>query len=177
VLELGYVGDFEWWPNQVGLRWFLQKVYPHTNGAIRLNVFGRHSERFMADDPNIVRHGVVDRMSDVWRRCDIVICPDLSGGGVSVKFSEAIYNRMPVLATRHAARGLPLIDDPAVMLLDQAQEWVEFLKSPAAKRLAGSRPSTATAMTFSIETHKDRLHRFVRGISPAVSGQAEGQAG
>ncbi len=164
ILELGYVGNFAWWPNQAGLRWFLQKVFPSTNGAIRLHLFGQHSKGIAPNHPCILKHGIVDPISEVWRRCDILICPEFSGGGVSVKFAEAIYNRMPVLATGYAARGLALDDDPAIMLLDRARDWVEFLNSSAATRLVSRRPSTKAAATFSIETHKDALHRFVQGV-------------
>jgi hypothetical protein len=87
-----------------------------------------------------------------------------------VKFAEAVYNRMPVLATRHAARGLALDEDAALVLLDEAGEWIEFLNSPAALRLAEQQVAEKTAAGFSMEIQRARLQQFVQGaVREAVS--------
>ncbi len=163
-LEIGYLGHFGWWPNRTGLRWFLRNVYPDTKHSLRLHLFGPASESVVSGAPGIVRHGIVDVLSKVWEECDILISPDFLGGGVSVKFAEAVYNGQPVLARRYAARGLELKDDPAIVLLDDPREWVEFLNSPSARKLAGSRVSAEVAKNFAIESHQDALHRFVGAV-------------
>ncbi len=162
-LELGFVGDFNWWPNRIAVRWFMDNVLRHMRGSVRLHLYGLHSERVAPRAANVVAHGIAAAFSEVGRRCNLLICPERSGAGVSVKFAEGVYNRIPILATRSAARGLSThtLADPAIVFRDTAQEWVEFLASDAARRVATSRVSAKTASTFAIETHKDTVQRFV----------------
>ena len=114
------------------------------------------------------------QIDEVWRGCDILISPESSGGGVSVKLAEAVYNRKPVLARKHAVRGLGLEADPAIVLLDGPQEWVEFLNSGAAMALARRSVSEKVAMTFAAETHRDAVQQFVRAI---LSGAVQKRQG
>ncbi len=160
VLEIGYLGNFRWWPNQLGLQWFTNEVLPYVKSPIRLNLFGNGSGRRWRDDRRVVGHGLVDGLERVWASCDLMICPAFSGGGVCVKLAEAAYNGMPVVANRHAVRGLPPVDDPALALLDEPGEWIELLNSTAARDLAGRQGSDKTAAMFAIHSHKDRIQRF-----------------
>jgi len=163
ILDIGYLGNFGWWPNQLGLRWFASEVLPHVTAPVRLNLFG-HGSCGRQRDRRIVGHGIVERIERIWASCDFLICPAFSSGGVSVKLAEAAYNSMPVLANRNAARGLTLGDDPALVLLDDPREWVELLNSTAARDLAGRSVSEKTAARFSMNSHKDVLDEFVKTV-------------
>jgi hypothetical protein len=161
-LQIGYVGNFRWWPNRQGLRWFASRVLPHVTSPIRLNLFGTGSERAWRGDPRVVGHGVVEDIDRIWAQCDFLICPAFASGGVSVKLAEAVYNRLPVLANRHAARGLPLGSDPAIVLADDPAEWIEFLNSAAAIELAERKVSAKTASKFAVESYSAVLQDLVR---------------
>ena len=161
ALEVGFVGNFLWWPNQLSVRWFSEKVLPWVDAPIRLHLFGHPAGRNGNPDPRIVRHGVVERIEQAWKRCDFLIAPDYPTGGVSVKLAEAVYNRMPVLARRNAARGLPLGDDPALIFLNEPQQWIDFLNSPVARELARRRVGEELSARFAIETHRQTLQQFV----------------
>jgi hypothetical protein len=163
VLEIGFVANMGWWPNQEGLQWVLKSILPGVTTKMRLHLFGVYSER-APDHPCVVKHGMVGDLDRIWSQCDFVICPVLSGGGISLKFVEAVYNRIPLLATCRAARGLCLDHDPAIVLLDHQEEWVAFLNSPAARALAAQRISAKVAGTFAMENHAKALQEFVQGV-------------
>jgi glycosyltransferase involved in cell wall biosynthesis len=130
-LEIGMLANFDWWPNRQGVSWFLSDVFPHAPGSL-LHLFGSGSESVVSRHPRIVAHGFVKDLMEVWTTCNFMICPRISGAGVSVKFAEALYHGMPVLATTKAARGLPLDPNPAIALLDTARDWIQFLHKDAA---------------------------------------------
>ncbi len=160
-LHLGFLGDIGWWPNRVGLRWFQENVLPHLDGRVYLHLFGSH-DGSASSNPNLVHHGVT-KLEEVWQTCHITICPALSTVGVRVKLAEAAYNGVPVLATRHAATGLPLPPDPALVFLDRPEEWIAFLNGNAANKLAEETVSDGVRAAFSVETHRAALHDFVFG--------------
>jgi len=176
-LDIGFLGHFGWWPNRDGLRWFLTEVFPFLRETTRLHLFGEQSQEFAQADPRIVAHGFIARLEDIWPMCDLMICPTFAGGGVSVKFAETVYNGIPVVASSFSARGIPLEPHPSVVLLDHADEWIRFLRSPAAGELALRRGPTPNTKAFEMSSHKATLHEFVEGVmkqktsraSPAVS--------
>ncbi|HUA20633.1 MAG TPA: glycosyltransferase [Bryobacteraceae bacterium] len=164
VLRLGYVGNFGWWPNQLGLRWFAKEVLPHVSVPFQLNLFGYGSEFAWRGDRRVVGHGMVEDMERILSHCDLLICPAFAGGGVSVKLVEAVYNRMPVLANKNAGRGLPLVDDPAVVFLDDGKDWAALLNSSAARETAQRTVAAETAERFAVHSYVDVLGEFLRGV-------------
>lgn len=167
-IDIGLVGNFSWWPNVEGLRWFLEKVFPHTSADLRLHLFGERSLTATPSHPRIVNHGFVETMADIWSACDFMICPASVGGGVNVKLAEAIYNRVPVLTTSFGAKGLSLPSDPGIKVIDGASSWIDFLTSDEARRLGSATVSETVRSRFAMETHAGRLQSFVRAcLSPS----------
>ncbi len=174
TLEIGLLGNFKWWPNQLSLRWFASEILPYVKSPVRIHLFGHPGGHDWRSDPRIVEHGVVENIEQIWGSCDFLICPTFPTGGVCVKLAEAVYNGMPVLGTSHAARGLSIDDDPALVFLDEPREWVEFLNSRAARDLAERKVSEKTGARFAMDNHKDKLQQFVQGaiLSRTAGGRA-----
>ena len=135
-IEIGMLANFEWWPARQGVSWFLREVFPHLHSGVRLHLFGKRSQDVAAKHARVVKHGYVPEIHAVWSTCHFMICPVFAGGGVSVKFVEAVCSGVPVLATPFAARGLEIDSDPAIVLRETAGEWIEFLNSSAALGIA-----------------------------------------
>jgi glycosyltransferase involved in cell wall biosynthesis len=171
VLEIGYMGNFKWWPNRLGLRWFTTEVLPHVKSPIRLHLFGGTGGPDGQTHPRVVNHGVVEDIQRIWGACDLLICPALPSGGVCVKLAEAVYNGMPVIANTHAGRGLVLGEDPALVFMDEPREWIDFLNSHAARDLAARSVSSAVGREFAVETHTASILAFVEEVisKPFVS--------
>lgn len=162
ALELGMVGDFEWWPNRHGLQWFTQQVLPAVQSPVRLHLFGRAPGSLEGADKRIVRHGPVDDLGEAWARCDLMICPARVSAGVSVKLAEAVFHSLPVLATCAAGDALGLHPAGAIVLLDGAPAWADFLNSDAAREVAAKAPSGDARDGFSVARWKDILQDFIR---------------
>jgi glycosyltransferase involved in cell wall biosynthesis len=160
--QLGFLANFTWWPNRAALRWLAQQVLPRVRRDLRVHLFGEGSASVHVSDPRIVAHGFVNDVGAVFTACDVMLCPIVSGAGVSIKFAEALYNGVPVLATPFAARGLPLAAKSGVALADGAEEWVRFLDGEGLERLATEEVPTKTSRIFAPSTHAVAVHELVR---------------
>ena len=175
--QLGLLANFTWWPNRAALRWLAQQVLPRVSRDLRVHLFGEGSASVDVSDPRIVAHGFVNDVVEVFTTCDVMLCPIVSGAGVSIKFAEAIYNGVPVLATPFAARGLPLPTMSGVTLADGTDEWVRFLDGEGLEQLAAEEVPPKTSRIFALSTHAAAVHAFLRdtvaGANDASRGSPE----
>ena len=98
------------------LSWFMFQVWPLIQAQCKRDgtpspevvVCGGIASAF-ADDvaPNVTFLGVVDALWPHYNDCDVVLLPVVTGGGIAIKTIEALLHERPVIATRHALRGLP----------------------------------------------------------------------
>ena len=160
LLQVGFLGNFGWWPNRQALSWFLERVFPQVNGIIHLHLFGEHAGSG-AWPENVTAHGYVPEIAEVFGRCHFMICPVLGGGGVSIKAAEAIYNRVPILATPFGVRGLPLAEDPAIVIRQSPKDWVDFIASPAALEFAAVAVLEINSRRFLSKHRKSALESYV----------------
>lgn len=170
ALDIGMVANFDWWPNSQAIRWFMASVFPHLNPRIRLHLFGHRSGTATPGHPRIEKHGFVVALDEVWSVCDLMMCPIRSGSGVCIKLAEAVACGMPVLATHFAVRGLELEANPALVLLDKAEDWVMFLNSNRAEELGRQSSPPHIMRRFRPETHAGAVADFVRSAIDATTG-------
>jgi hypothetical protein len=104
-------------------------------------------------------------VQDIWSISDFMICPIFFGGGITVKLAEAVYNAVPVLATTFAARGLPLERNSSLVMLDRAEEWVDFLRSSAAWEFRSQKVPRHVRKAFAAESHIGAVQNFIRKIT------------
>lgn len=162
TLELGFLGNLHWWPNREALDWFVDLVLPNLERPVMLHVFGEG--RLRVDDPRIICHGPVPDVAQVWNSCDLMIVPTHSGGGVSIKLAEAMYHGMPCLSTSFATSGLPLTEQPALIVRDDAAEWVQFLNSLSVREVRRLRVTPETSRLFSLEANAECLQQYLQAL-------------
>lgn len=162
-LELGFLGNLHWWPNREGLSWFVQEVLPRIARPVHLHVFGEGRVPGVADQSRLTRHGPIADVTQAWERCDLMICPIRSGGGVSIKLAEAVFHGLPTLATCFATRGLPLGSDAGLVVRDES-DWVAYLDTVEVTALRGRRIPEELSRAFTFAEHRDRLQEFVRNV-------------
>ena len=163
-LSLGFMANFRWWPNQVGLRWFETEVLPRTQTRFEVHLFGDYSEQGNSSDPRITSHGFVEDRREIWQTCDLMICPVVAGSGVPVKLAEVIYNGMPVLTTGFAANGLSITEGEGIAIRDRAEDWAAFIDSPGARELALQQPADEVRAKFDRDRYRKPLMRYLREV-------------
>lgn len=162
-LTIGMFADFTWWPNRMSLDWFLREVWPAVSGVVDLHLLGHGSLRAGQGVRGVTSHGFVRNPRDAFARCDLMIAPIVDGTGVKVKVAEALYNRVPIVATPFAVKGLPAEAVAAVHLCDEAAEWITFLHSSAAASFTRTPVPAGAVVSFSLARAAGLLSRFLRG--------------
>lgn len=125
---LGFLGNMEWWPNQDAIAWLKKNVLPYLAIPYELHLFGKGSEQH-GNGRDIIGHGFVNDIAEVWRAVDIMVNPIVSGAGVNVKVAEALYNKVPTVCTGLALKGFHLVPDRSVVILDTPEQWINFFNS------------------------------------------------
>jgi len=109
--SIGYIGSMDWAPNQYGVDWFLDKVWPIIHERypeVKFYLAGRNMpHRYESINlPNVV---VVGEVEDAWAfmaRRAIMVVPLFFGSGMRVKIVEAMALEKAIVATPIAAEGI-----------------------------------------------------------------------
>jgi glycosyltransferase involved in cell wall biosynthesis/polysaccharide pyruvyl transferase WcaK-like protein len=96
--------------NERSLKWFLNAIWPSvTKREAHLEIVGGISKSFVGETfDKVTFRGMVDDISCAYRQADVILLPITNGGGIAIKALEAIQYGKPIIATRHALRGLPI---------------------------------------------------------------------
>jgi len=113
--KLYFLGSLDWLPNQEGLIWFVENVWPmisHSSANLEFHVAGRNAPDWfpkLIDKPGITFHGEIEDALAFVDKYDIMIVPLLSGGGMRVKIVEAMAKGKIIVTTPIGAEGLDII--------------------------------------------------------------------
>lgn len=160
-LRIGMFADFTWWPNRVSLDWFLRDVWSSVSRDLQLHLIGHGSDRAGKGVRGVSSHGSIRDPRDAFAMCDLMIAPIIEGAGVKVKVAEALYNRVPIVATSFATRGLPAVATASVKKFDSAAEWVRFLDGDGPEDVARRPVNPEAAASFSMHAAGGLLKRFL----------------
>ncbi|MGH8500492.1 MAG: glycosyltransferase, partial [Methylococcales bacterium] len=131
--DIVFVGNFQHSPNQDGLQWFLESIWPIVHAAqpnIRLNIVGASAPDNLlkiSKGMNVVFHGRVENIEAIMDDTRINIAPLRYGAGAKGKISQALACGLPTIATTVAADGMQLIDQQSVLLADHADVFANTI--------------------------------------------------
>jgi glycosyltransferase involved in cell wall biosynthesis len=115
--------------NIQGLHYFLAEILPIVKQRVPSVDFlmaGNICQRF-PDHEAYTKLGRVADLSSVYARGSVVICPTLSGTGLSIKTLEALAHGMPVVTTSIGARGLLERGKNAFLIADEPKPFAEAI--------------------------------------------------
>ncbi len=117
-------GNWAWAPNEAGLRWFLEEVWPRReereSWACQIAGTGVVGPL----PPGVVAVGRVESLSDFLADATVVAVPVRNGVGAPVKFAEALASGAPVLAS---LAGAPNLASLAACVSDEPSHWAHTL--------------------------------------------------
>ena len=167
--SLFHIGSMDWMPNQEGIRWFLDQVWPKVHERmpqLKLYLAGRKMPedlmRFEKDGVRVLGE-VPDAMYFIASK-QINIVPLLSGSGIRVKIIEAMSVGKVVVTTTIGAEGIGCTDGVNVLIADTPEQYVDQLyrcvSDPAFRQEIGHHAVQLIAECFSSKQLTERLLDF-----------------
>jgi glycosyltransferase involved in cell wall biosynthesis len=138
-----FVGAFVHAPNTDGILWFVRDIYPLVKQkypSVPLHIVGNDPSpeiQSLSEDPDIVVHGWVPDLSELFRSSRVLVASLRYGAGVKGKVGLAMSKGLPVVTTSIGAEGMDLtsgvdceiVDSPEgfaqkiILLLSDADHW------------------------------------------------------
>lgn len=138
--RLVFCGGMDYLPNQDGVRWFLDSIWPElvrTQPGLELLIVGKNPPRDLAARAGgAVRFtGRVEDVRPLVSSADLSIVPLRIGGGTRLKILESLALERAVVSTSTGAEGLELEAGKEIALADEPQAFAgavrELLADPA----------------------------------------------
>ena len=107
-LSIGFIGSFDWFPNQDAMDWFIAEIWPTVLRVMpnaHLNIAGKGSEHFHDDEKHIRGLGFVESLNDFYQNQACIISPLRYGTGMNIKVLEAMTFGKPIIATPLSLRA------------------------------------------------------------------------
>ncbi len=126
--ELLFVSNLGYLPNRMGLKAFLQTVWPllHDEGYL-LHVVGSGTQSVRQD--GVIAHGFARDLRPLYLRAGISISPVELGSGTQNKILEALGHGRPVITGPMAYKTLPPKIQEGVSCARTPDEWLLELKA------------------------------------------------
>jgi glycosyltransferase involved in cell wall biosynthesis len=157
--RIGFIGGLDWLPNQEGIVWFLEEVWPAFRRYVptaQLSIAGRNCPKWLykyADTQTQIIGEVADAQA-FFHAHEIFIAPLFSGSGIRIKLIEAFATGRAIVATSIAAESLTYEAGTHLLLADTPTAFVEALL--LLYRDVAFRQKMGKAARMLAETHYDR---------------------
>lgn len=131
---IGFIGKLSYLPNEEGLKWFLESVWPLLlkkipdlhffiagAGAVspKLNDVIQKAER-------LVFLGFIEDVKQFWQQISISVVPVFAGGGSNIKIAESLSFGRPVICNHFSAKGYNEAREEGILIIaNSPKEWVD----------------------------------------------------
>ncbi|MBC8320018.1 MAG: glycosyltransferase [Bacteroidetes bacterium] len=130
---LFHIGSMNWIPNQEGISWFLEYVWPYINKEfpdLKLYLAGREMpdklKKLNQDNVEVV--GEVSNAYEFIKSKAILIAPLFSGSGIRIKIIESMALSKAVISTTIGAEGISYTNGKNIMIADDAESFIKAIK-------------------------------------------------
>ncbi len=131
--HLVFLGGMGWYPNRLGVQWFVNEVLPliiSKNPKVKLDLVGNPEPKIYLSDEvknNVIIHGFVDDFRPIVNQAAIMIVPLHVGSGTRLKVVEAAALGKCMVSTSKGAEGVMLKADEQIIFADDARDFSEAI--------------------------------------------------
>lgn len=122
------IGAMNWMPNEEGIKWFLENVWPlvyRRYPDLKFYIAGRAMPDWLRQTrlPNVVIVGEVDDAFDFMYAKAIEIVPLFSGSGIRIKIIEGMAAGRAIVSTTIGAEGINVEHGENILLADDPESF------------------------------------------------------
>ncbi len=132
--DICYLGSLDWIPNQEGLNWFLDKVWPkifRTFPDLTFHIAGRNAPTSIIErlkkEKRVIFHGEVESSQEYLKNYSILVVPILSGSGMRVKIVEGMMLGKAIVTTTIGIEGIDAINHEHVIIADTPDDFTNAI--------------------------------------------------
>jgi glycosyltransferase involved in cell wall biosynthesis len=177
-----FVGSMDWYPNEEGILWFLEQVYPEIRRAVpsaSVTLVGRNpSDRIRAlagRQPAVELTGTVPDVRPYLERAAAVLVPLRIGGGTRIKIFEAMAMEKAIVSTGIGAEGLPVSAGRDILIADEplafARSVVSLLEDAGLRERIAGAARERVLRDHSWEQVADRMAEILESTVRAASAR------
>ncbi|PFZ77569.1 hypothetical protein COL82_13860 [Bacillus toyonensis] len=162
-VKLLFLGSMSWYPNQNGIKWFLENVWNRLDKEYyELYIVGSNPPETIKQYHNgkdVHVTGYVEDVNEYIDKCDISIVPLFIGSGQRVKIIESFAKGIPVISTSIGAEGLIYIDGEDIIIADTIEDFIA--------RLGDVRSNKIKLDRLTLNAHKNFKSNYSAEFLPA----------
>jgi len=172
-LALFHIGAMNWIPNEEGIKWFIDEVWPLVEQnlpLVKLYLAGREMPEWLnkLSKKNIHVVGEVESAHDFINSKAISIAPLFSGSGIRIKIIESMALGKAVISTSIGAEGINIENKKNILIANTALEFFEAINTlfskPEMVKEIGEQARLLIEKEHSTEKIINRLESFYRQI-------------
>lgn len=127
-----HLGSLDWMPNQEGMLWFLEEVWPKVHQALpqlRFYMAGRNLPKRFAqlDYPNVEIIGEVPDAVQFMNQKGIMVVPLHAGSGMRIKIMEALALEKAIVSTDVGAEGIDALHEEHLLRANDAEAFAQAI--------------------------------------------------
>ena len=133
-LKLFHLGSMNWMPNQEGIKWFLDEVWPRLHERhpeLTFSLAGRGMPQWLTElkKPGVIVDGEVPDAQAYMDNHDAMIVPLFSGSGIRIKIIEGMLAGKTIITTSVGAEGINYTPGKDLLLANDADEFIQSVES------------------------------------------------
>ncbi|GIV29120.1 MAG: hypothetical protein KatS3mg028_0186 [Bacteroidia bacterium] len=127
-----FLGSLDWIPNQQGVVWFLDNVWPRvleSKPNLQLIIAGKKIPEWMKNrkDKNVRFYPDVPDTKELYCQYAVMVVPLLAGSGIRVKIIEGMAYGKCIVSTSIGAEGVPYTHGKNIVIADTPENFAQAI--------------------------------------------------
>lgn len=134
-MSVGFLGNYQHYPNKDAISWYLEKVHPLVLKKVpnyKFLVIGKGDlsdlkKKFKDQTKSIDWVGPVNNVVEWMQKLEICTAPIVSGAGIRVKVTQYAALEKPIVSTELGVCGMPFKNKTDIFIEDQPDKFAEAI--------------------------------------------------
>lgn len=128
-----HLGAMDWAPNQEGINWFIQIIWPKLKKEfpdLPFYIAGRGMKHWkpIIEDKQVITIGEIEDAKAFISNKGVMIVPILSAGGIRVKIIEGLALKKAIVTTSIGAEGIDVKPNHNILIADHPDDFFKAIK-------------------------------------------------